>query len=493
MKRVKAKFQYVSMIIIYMIILLLAYAAVSKILDFKTFETQLGQSPLLGAFAIPVAYGIIIIEILTSLLLALEKTRIIGLYAAYILMVMFTAYIVIILNFTSFTPCSCGGVLEDLSWTEHFIFNCACIALALWGIFLSERISKTKLALRLLPMSLIAVCLMVGLYLLSDNKMKRNNAFQRKYIPHALLVEGNFTLESNSFYIAGIHEDIIYLGNHFAPLYLKAMNTQSKTTKDIKIEIENYQLPYKRVRIEVKPPHFFIGDGTVPVLFKGKITNFKASLFSKDKAYFYQYKIMDSTSLSILTTSTKTNTNTLGILKSKKDSLTLSLYPSILKQQINGTFDTDGLLLWDEQKQNIIYVYYYRNQYLVADKQLSKSTEGKTIDTISKAQIDVAYYPKKEEYKIGKSVIVNRFASIYGNNLYVNTDRLGKYEEEDILISASIIDQYDIRDNSYIQSFYFYHQPNEKLKEFKVDNDRIIGLVDNQLWIYKIKSKYLRK
>ncbi|WP_179354368.1 hypothetical protein [Winogradskyella vidalii] len=323
--------------------------------------------------------------------------------------------------------------------------------------------------------------------------MKRNNAFQRKYIPHALLEDGNFTLESNSFYIAGSHEDIIYLGNHFAPLYLKAINTQSKTTQDIKIEIENYQLPYKRVRIEVKPPHFFVGDGTVPVLFKGAIADWKARLFSHDKAYFYQYKIMDSASIAILTTSTKTNANTLGILKSKKDSTQLSLHPSILKQQINGTFDTDGLLLWDEQNQSIIYVYYYRNQYIIADKQLSNSTEGKTIDTISKAQIDVAYYPNKAEYKLGKSIMVNRFASIYGNNLYVSTDRLGKYEEEDILRSASIIDQYDIRDNSYIKSFYFYHQPNKKLKEFKVKNDRVIGLVDNQLWIYKIKSEHLKK
>ncbi len=493
MRSVSSILRYIPNLSKLLYILLFVYAASSKLLDFQNFQTQLGQSPILGAFAIPVAYGIIIIEILTSLLLALGKTRIIGLYAAYILMVMFTAYIVIILNFTSFTPCSCGGVLEDLSWTEHFIFNCAYIALALWGIFLSEKISKTKLALRLLPMSLIAVCLMVGLYLLSDNTMKRNNAFQRKYIPHALLEDGNFTLESNSFYIAGSHEDIIYLGNHFAPLYLKAINTQSKTTQDIKIEIENYQLPYKRVRIEVKPPHFFVGDGTVPVLFKGAIADWKARLFSHDKAYFYQYKIMDSASIAILTTSTKTNANTLGILKSKKDSTQLSLHPSILKQQINGTFDTDGLLLWDEQNQSIIYVYYYRNQYIIADKQLSNSTEGKTIDTISKAQIDVAYYPNKAEYKLGKSIMVNRFASIYGNNLYVSTDRLGKYEEEDILRSASIIDQYDIRDNSYIKSFYFYHQPNKKLKEFKVKNDRVIGLVDNQLWIYKIKSEHLKK
>ena len=104
-------------------ILLFVFASISKLLEFNDFQTQLGQSPLLGAFAIPISYSVIALELITSVLLAFEKTRKWGLYLAYMLMVMFTTYIVIILNFTSFTPCSCGGVLESLGWTEHLIFN----------------------------------------------------------------------------------------------------------------------------------------------------------------------------------------------------------------------------------------------------------------------------------------------------------------------------------------------------------------------------------
>ena len=103
-------------------------------MDFETFQTQLGQSPLLASYAIPISYGIIAIELVTAIFLMFERFRIIALQISLFLMVMFTTYIVIILHFTAFTPCSCGGVLEKLGWTEHLIFNGVFVGLALTGI-----------------------------------------------------------------------------------------------------------------------------------------------------------------------------------------------------------------------------------------------------------------------------------------------------------------------------------------------------------------------
>lgn len=98
----------------------------------------------------------------------------------------------------------------------------------------------------------------------------------------------------------------IYLGNYNAPLYLKVIRRDLKKVQDVKIEIDNYDLPYKRVRIEVKKGYFFVGDGTVPVLFRGETKNWHAKVFSKNDAYFYQFQAMDSLSLIFTTTSTQT-------------------------------------------------------------------------------------------------------------------------------------------------------------------------------------------
>ncbi|MBZ4041240.1 MauE/DoxX family redox-associated membrane protein [Flavobacterium hibisci] len=120
----------VIQIICYLYVLLFVYAAVSKLLDFENFQVQLGQSPLLSAFAGEISWSVPLFEILTAVLLTIPKYRKVGLLAAFALMVLFTAYICFILNFSSFVPCSCGGILEKMVWKEHFIFNCLFIALA---------------------------------------------------------------------------------------------------------------------------------------------------------------------------------------------------------------------------------------------------------------------------------------------------------------------------------------------------------------------------
>ena len=120
-------------------ILLFVYAAVSKLIDFENFQVQLGQSPLLSAFAGPIAWIVPIVEIVISGLLIFPKARLIGLFAAFFLMVMFTAYILIILNFSSFVPCSCGGILEKMSWKTHMVFNIIFIMLAVAAILLIQK------------------------------------------------------------------------------------------------------------------------------------------------------------------------------------------------------------------------------------------------------------------------------------------------------------------------------------------------------------------
>ena len=117
-------------------ILLFVYAAVSKFRVFDEFVIQIGQSPVLTAYAGWVAWVVPSLEILISIMLAIPRFRLLALYAAFTLMVMFTAYIFIILNFSDYIPCSCGGVLEKLGWTEHLIFNIAFVILAFIGIII---------------------------------------------------------------------------------------------------------------------------------------------------------------------------------------------------------------------------------------------------------------------------------------------------------------------------------------------------------------------
>lgn len=479
--------------ICYLFVLLFVYAAVSKLLDFNTFRNQLGQSPLLSAYAHWIVWVVPAVELLVAIGLSIPRYRTWGLFGFFGTMIMFTTYIVIILNFADFVPCSCGGILEKLGWTEHLIFNASFIALSIITILLSyHKGSGLKKGLwQLSGLAVIGIATVSLLYLGSEKQMKRNNAFIRRYIPHPIKKIGEYDLEYNSYYIAGINSGKVYLGNYTAPLSMTTLGISSGQFEEFHIEIDSIHLPYRRVRISVKHPFFYVGDGTVPILFRGSITDWRANIYSYGDAYFSDYTVSNSNKIGFVTISSESKSRALGLLIHKVDTNQVYLNTSILKKQLYGLFETDGMLLWNDYYQQFIYSYFYSNAFEVFNKTLIPVATGRTIDTISQPVLNVAYYKEKNQYKNGgNSITVNRYSTTYGPYLYINSDRLGRYEDVEILKSASIIDVYAIRNNTYVFSFYLYHQPEMELHEFKIYKDVLVALVDDTIWLYRLKSKY---
>lgn len=133
----------ITEIISTLFILLFVYAAVSKLLDFQKFRVQVGQSPILTSLGNWIVILVPSIEILISIGLMFTKLRLKAMYGSLILMTIFTTYIVFILNFSPYVPCSCGGILDKMGWKEHLIFNLGFVLLAIFGILLLENKKQT--------------------------------------------------------------------------------------------------------------------------------------------------------------------------------------------------------------------------------------------------------------------------------------------------------------------------------------------------------------
>lgn len=129
-------------IIAFLFVLLFLYAAMNKLMDYQKFTVQIGQSPLLTGFGGSIPWMVISIEVLISVLLIVPRFRLIGFFAAFSLMTMFTTYIWAILNFGKNIPCSCGGILEKLGWQEHLVFNSVFVVLGIVGIVLLAQETK---------------------------------------------------------------------------------------------------------------------------------------------------------------------------------------------------------------------------------------------------------------------------------------------------------------------------------------------------------------
>lgn len=120
-------------------IFLFVYTALSKLQQFHQFEAVLQKSPLLQSSSEAIAWILPTTELLVAALLFIPNTRRIGFYSSAALMIIFTVYISYMIVFTPHLPCSCGGVIKQMSWKQHLLFNLALTALSLFAIVIDSK------------------------------------------------------------------------------------------------------------------------------------------------------------------------------------------------------------------------------------------------------------------------------------------------------------------------------------------------------------------
>ncbi|WP_294958490.1 DoxX family protein [uncultured Flavobacterium sp.] len=475
-------------------VLLFIYASVSKLLDFQHFRIELGQSPLLSAFADQFSIIVPALEIIICVLLLIPKFKPAGLFAAYGLMVMFTAYIFIILNYTSFIPCSCGGVLEKMSWNVHFLFNIVFIFLAITAILLDAKfekksvgISSRKSLIWIFSITVSGIATVIFLFIFSEQIMHYENPFIRRYPRHAVMFHNELDLKFNSFYFAGTSGDRIYLGNSTSPLQLLSVDKNLRNRKVDRIIFNDQKILFHRPSIRIQNHYLFLIDGAVPAVLRGSLKDLEINKEFNRLPYFDQALPMDSSRIVLRSNKGNDLANILGVFDN--DNGRVQYNSRLLQKQIDGVFDTDGRLLYDETDQRIVYVYFYRNQFITAGKHAELISRSRTIDTTSQAKLKVSYIKNSAERKMSAPpYIVNASAAVSGNLLFIHSKVRGKFQDEKTWNQAFIIDVYDINRQSYIMSFPIYKIKDEKLKNIIVTKDYLYAIIGNSLVQYELKA-----
>ncbi len=122
MKRLPPRQLYIE-IVVALYVLLFLYTAIMKFRDIPFFFGSMSHTPLLRPFAGILAGMIPTMEIAIAILLIIPRTRHYGLLSGTGLMGIFTLYVAFIFTTMKELPCTCGGVLQQMNWTEHLIFN----------------------------------------------------------------------------------------------------------------------------------------------------------------------------------------------------------------------------------------------------------------------------------------------------------------------------------------------------------------------------------
>jgi uncharacterized membrane protein YphA (DoxX/SURF4 family) len=110
------------------------YAASSKLTDFEKSRGEMMNQVFPAQIAEILTWFIPAIELILIPLLLFPSTRKMALWASLFLLSSFTIYIAVVMTGVfGRVPCSCGGILEHMSYGTHLIFNLFFIGLAFIG------------------------------------------------------------------------------------------------------------------------------------------------------------------------------------------------------------------------------------------------------------------------------------------------------------------------------------------------------------------------
>ncbi|TGD58972.1 hypothetical protein [Flavobacterium humi] len=341
---------------------------------------------------------------------------------------------------------------------------------------------------------ILVICTVFGLgsmilfFSLSEHMIHYQNKFIRRFPQHVAQEIHQRDLIYNSYYFAGADNGKIYLGNATAPLQIMELDSTLKVKKIHHIELKQKYLPFQVPQIRVQNKNFYVFEGIVPYIYKGSIVNWKASLRINSGYYFSQLEPMDSVNLAIRYMKPKRGESLMGTIN-LADTTKVKYAASLLEKQFDGIFDTDGSFHFSQKLNRIVYVYLYRNQYIVTDPNLNLIYRGNTIDTVSIAHVKLASLKNSTMKTFAEPpLIVNKTNSVDGNLLYVNSALPGLYESEDIWKRASIVDVYDLTDGTYRSSFPIYNIGEKKLRSMLVSSNCLYALIGEKIICYKLRE-----
>ncbi|WP_026979122.1 MauE/DoxX family redox-associated membrane protein [Flavobacterium tegetincola] len=469
-------------LIYYSYIILFTYAAAIKLMEHEKFSMQLGQSPVLTSYAGTLSIVVPLIEIVIVVFLLLPRTQIAGLFSGYLLMVSFTAYILIILNFSSFIPCSCGGILEKMDWNTHLLFNSAFVTLALLGLLISKSKSRSLALLTpvqtgafLLVSTTLTIAFVWGLFLNSEKKVSEQNDFIRQFPMPVHVADRIIDLEVNSYYFAGVNSDSLYLGNFTSPLTVLSFTKSLHLKKRHQIQLDTILSKYQSLKLNIVGHYFYLMDGSVPCIYKGSVSNWKTKWQAGISTQFTLTVPQDSVKVVFRQFSNRFESNVLGVF-SIENSVKKYLNPKILVKQEVPFFDTDGILLYNNHQKKVHYIYTYRNEIVTTDNNLQDPYSIQTIDTVSRAQISIKQLKNGERTFDQPPLVINKKAAVYANLIFVQSERLGKWDRSDKLKTASIIDIYDLNTKQYRASMYLEKVKNQNMDSFIVEGTKLYYL-----------------
>jgi hypothetical protein len=318
----------------------------------------------------------------------------------------------------------------------------------------------------------------------SKFEMNRSAGFNRTFFNSALNCVSERSFSFTGDYIGGFSNGTIYLphGKFFDVIFQYCLLTGDTAISRLSLKDPGF-IPYGSVKVNCDSSSFLVTGPGVSDIFKGSLKDMTGSRYCRNNV-LADALVLIRDSLFIVRTLDKSKGYTLRSSIPRTDTISELLTP-----QEDNIFSKDGELLYCPKLNKVIYVYFYRNQYLIADTSLNLAAVGKTVDTTSWAKITVSRPDKQGRIKMSSPpLLVNGHSRIDGAFLYIQSRLRADNESLKTFADSSVIDIYNLENRRYVNSFHVPKFKGKAMKDFWVADKLFIALYEQHLKIFTLPN-----
>ena len=292
----------------------------------------------------------------------------------------------------------------------------------------------------------------------------------------------------NSYYIAGTAPEQIFLANYTVPSHILSVSTRLQDTSALILQFPaTKQFVESALQISIQLPKVFAIESITPALMEGLFPDGVMKDGHLPKSRIFGIPTMLSSNSIVAKEYNQLSQETVLSKISKIPGESLN-NPEVLNKQIDGLFCVDGFLLSDPSSGRLIYVYYYRNEFICMDTSLNISYRAHTIDTVTRAHLKVStIVSEKQRTLSAPPVFVNKRGSILDGKIFIHSVLKADNEDIEQFEKSFVIDVYSGESGRYSFSFYLPRFSDRNLNSFVVMQDRIVTIQDRYLISYLIE------
>jgi hypothetical protein len=307
---------------------------------------------------------------------------------------------------------------------------------------------------------------------------RKKNGFNRHFLSTSLTKshENSFLLETSR--ISGISKDRYYITGQ-NPGWMLILNKDLKVIDTLIFNVRQIN-KFLAPNTIVDSPNIYMYAGNLSYLIKGKLDKKTVDLTALKTPVFVRTAQI-SPQLLVVRGFDSSNKKQVFKKINCNDGSVEKEAPLISDDKAFG-MSTDGTLLYDNATNALVYVEFYKNDFICIDTNLNLIYKGKTIDTTNNFDLIIHKESADSTLKVtpGKNrEEVNITATIYNKQLYVISALKADNEDEKVFRTNWPVDIYSTENGKYIGSIYIPKATGKKIKSINISGNGITVLYDD--------------